>query len=208
MIVFTAFPDSCEIEGLVDSAEIDITSIDFMIKILASIEEAIEMLALRLATDSIDGKALHNFFSPLRLLDCRFLRCPLPQIEPHWSAGSLAIEKLYKTLTTANSAIANATSIDISSLLTADYLQPPSFAMISHWLKEVIVTKVATVENIDEANFSPLKMVLILPTAMIQSIASGDIVDFSAFPQAQINFALTLAGALHKVGHCKIAFQA
>ena len=52
------------------------------------------MISLRLATDSTDGKCLHNFFSPLRLLDCRFLRCPLPAIEKHWSAGSLAVEKL------------------------------------------------------------------------------------------------------------------
>ena len=199
MIVFTAFPDPDEIASHVDSGEI--ASIDFMITILANIEECVEMISLRLAADSIDGKCLHNFFSPLRLLDCRFLRCPLPQIERHWSASSLAIEKIYSLLTSANTAIANVTSIDLSSLLTANYLQPPSFGMISHWLKEVIVTKIATVEDIEGANFSPLKMVLILPTAMIRSIVSGEIVDFSAFPQTQVNFALTLAGALHKIGH-------
>ena len=188
MIVFTAFPDPDEIAGHVDSGEI--VGIDFMVRILANMEECVEMISLRLATDSIDGKCLHNFFSPLRLLDCRFLRCPLPAIEKHWSAGSLAVEKLYRQLHTA--AIANT---------TADYLQPPSFGMIRNWLRDVIVTKVAIVEDIEEALFSPLKMVLILPTAMIQAIVSGEIVDFSAFPQTQVNFALTLAGALHKIGH-------
>ena len=79
MIVFTAFPDPDEIAGHVDSGEI--VGIDFMVRILANIEECVEMISLRLATDSIDGKCLHNFFSPLRLLDCRFLRCPLPAIE-------------------------------------------------------------------------------------------------------------------------------
>ena len=73
--------------------------------------------------------------------------------------------------------------------------------MISHWLKEVIETKIATIEDIEGANFSPLKMLLILPTAMIQSIVSDEIGDFSAFPQTQVNFALTFAGALHKIGH-------
>ena len=197
MIVFTSFPDPDEIAGHVDSGEI--VSIDFMVRILTNIEECVEMITLRLATDSPDGKCLHNFVNPLRLLDCRFLRSPLPAIEKHWSASSLAVEKLYQQLHTA--VIANTTSIDISPLLTADYLQPPSFGMISNWLKEVIVTKVATVEDIEDALFSPLKMVLILPTAMIQAIVSGETVDFSAFPQTQVNFALTLAGALHKIGH-------
>ena len=197
MIVFTSFPDPDEIAGHVDSGEI--VSIDFMVRILTNIEECVEMISLRLATDSPDGKCLHNFFNPLRLLDCRFLRCPLPAIEKHWSAGSLAVEKLYRQLHTA--AIANTTSIDISPLLTADYLQPPSFGMIRNWLRDVRVTKVAIVEDIEDASFSPLKMVLILPTAMIQAIVSGEIVDFSAFPQTQVNFALTLAGALHKIGH-------
>ena len=197
MIVFTSFPDPDEIAGHVDSGEI--VSIDFMVRILTNIEECVEMISLRLATDSTDGKCLHNFFNPLRLLDCRFLRCPLPAIEKHWSAGSLAVEKLYRQLHTA--AIANTTSIDISPLLTADYLQPPSFGMIRNWLRDVMVTKVAIVEDIEDASFSPLKMVLILPTAMIQAIVSGETVDFSAFPQTQVNFALTLAGALHKIGH-------
>ena len=118
MIGFTAFPDPDEITGHADSGEI--ASIDFMIKILANIEECVEMISLRLATDSIDRKYLHNFFSPLRLLDCRFLRCPLPQIERYWSASSLAIEKIYSLLTSANTAIANVASIDLSSLLTAN----------------------------------------------------------------------------------------
>ena len=43
LIVFTAFPDSDEIAGHVDSGEI--ASIDFMIKILANIEECVEMTA-------------------------------------------------------------------------------------------------------------------------------------------------------------------
>ena len=86
MIVFTSFPNPDEIAGHVDSGEI--VSIDFMVRILTNIEECVEMISLRLATDSTDGKCLHNFFSPLRLLDCRFLRCPLPAIEKHWSAGS------------------------------------------------------------------------------------------------------------------------
>ena len=98
-------------------------------------------------------------------------------------------------------AIANTTSIDISPLLTADYLQPPSFGMIRNWLRNGMGIKVAIVEDIEDISFSPLKMVLILPTAMIQAIVSGEIVDFAAFPQTQINFALTLAGALHKIGH-------
>ena len=197
MIVFTSFPDPDEIAGRVDSGEI--VSIDFMVRILTNIEECVEMITLRLATDSPDGECLHNFFNPLRLLDCRFLRSPLPAIEKHWSASSLAVEKLYRQVHTA--AIANTTSIDISPLLTADYLQPPSFGMIRNWLRDVMVTKVAIAEDIEDASFSPLKMVLILPTAMIQAIVSGETVDFSAFPQTQVNFALTLAGALHKIGH-------
>ena len=63
------------------------------------------------------------------------------------------------------------------------------------------MTKIATVEDIEGANFSPLKMVLILPTAMIQSIVSGEIVDFSAFPQTQVNFALTCTAGL-ALGNC------
>ena len=173
MIVFTSFPDPDEIAGHVDSGEI--VSIDFMVRILTNIEECVEMNTLRLATDSPDGKCLHNFFNPLRLLDCRFLRSPLPAIEKHWSASSLAVEKLYRQLHTA--AIANTTSIDISPLLTADYLQPPSFGMIRNWLRDVMVTKVAIAEDIEDASFSPLKMVLILPTAIIQAIVSGETVD-------------------------------
>ena len=65
MIVFTAIPDPDEIAGHVDSGEI--ASIDFMIKILANIEECVEMISLRLATDSIDGNCLHN---SLALFDC------------------------------------------------------------------------------------------------------------------------------------------
>ena len=74
----------------------------------------------------------------------------MPQIERHWSASSLAIEKIYSLLTSVNTAIANVKSIDLSSLLTANYLQPPSFGMISHWLKEVIATKIATVEELSK----------------------------------------------------------
>ena len=179
----------------------EIVSIDFMIKILASIEECVESIALKLATDSIDGKCLHDFFSPLRLLDCRFLRTPLPAFGNHWSASSLAVEKIYSKLTSAENAISAAASVDLSELLTADHLQPPSFAVIRNWLKSVTISRIAEVGEIDGSIFSPLKLVLILPTAMIQAIMNGEIADFSSFPQGQVNFALTLASAIHKIGH-------